>query len=265
MYNGIGLTTPRGSGTNGYVVRNMSFVRPPPMDRRQHSALNDIKGPPPPPKQPNKEILLHDRKRKVEVELMELRIKLEDEGVDPAEIENTVADMRQKLFSKIDKVQPRDAKDLREHETHQLTAAKEEENKKMMRALGIDNEKYVEGAAFDRELQEKLKEERMAKRAAEREAMLQAQQDREKEREKERRERARAREKRHKEEKRREEPQTGKAGKIGKIATIDVADVDTARQVAARVAVEVAAQVAAQVVVQVVAQVAVEVAAPAVA
>ena len=27
MYNGIGLPTPRGSGTNGYVQRNLSLVR----------------------------------------------------------------------------------------------------------------------------------------------------------------------------------------------------------------------------------------------
>ena len=27
MYNGIGLATQRGSGTNGYVTRNLSFVR----------------------------------------------------------------------------------------------------------------------------------------------------------------------------------------------------------------------------------------------
>nr|6QDV_R Chain R, Serine/arginine repetitive matrix protein 2 [Homo sapiens] len=26
MYNGIGLPTPRGSGTNGYVQRNLSLV-----------------------------------------------------------------------------------------------------------------------------------------------------------------------------------------------------------------------------------------------
>ena len=28
MYNGIGLTTPRGSGTSGYVQKNLSFVKP---------------------------------------------------------------------------------------------------------------------------------------------------------------------------------------------------------------------------------------------
>lgn len=27
MYNGIGLQTPRGSGTSGYVQRNLSFVK----------------------------------------------------------------------------------------------------------------------------------------------------------------------------------------------------------------------------------------------
>jgi len=28
MYNGIGLQTPRGSGTSGYVQRNMAYIKP---------------------------------------------------------------------------------------------------------------------------------------------------------------------------------------------------------------------------------------------
>jgi hypothetical protein len=28
MYNGIGLTTPRGSGTSGFVSKNLAFVKP---------------------------------------------------------------------------------------------------------------------------------------------------------------------------------------------------------------------------------------------
>lgn len=28
MYNGVGLTTVRGTATNGYVQRNMAFMRP---------------------------------------------------------------------------------------------------------------------------------------------------------------------------------------------------------------------------------------------
>lgn len=65
-------------GTNGYVVRNLSFVRPPPTDRDRHNT-NDFKQGPN-IKKANLAILEHDRKRKVEVKCMELTIKLEDEG-----------------------------------------------------------------------------------------------------------------------------------------------------------------------------------------
>ncbi|MEQ2171813.1 hypothetical protein GOODEAATRI_014462 [Goodea atripinnis] len=70
MYNGIGLTTPRGSGTNGYVQRNLSSLRVKrPRDERGgerdekdrerlESQLN---------RQPNADILEHQRKRQLEV------------------------------------------------------------------------------------------------------------------------------------------------------------------------------------------------------
>ncbi|KAI9026607.1 hypothetical protein CLU79DRAFT_742559 [Phycomyces nitens] len=137
MYNGIGLSTPRGSGTNGYVVRNLSFVRPPPTDRNDRSSSHDFKAPLPEIRQPNQEILLHDRKRKVEVQCMELQIELEDEGLSEDVIEEKVQELRTRLNKNIDKILPRNAKDLMEHETHQRTAAKEIENKKMMKALNI--------------------------------------------------------------------------------------------------------------------------------
>lgn len=50
------------------------------MERLPDTTAQDSKGPTPSLKQPNKEILLHDRKRKVEIKCMELRIQLEDEG-----------------------------------------------------------------------------------------------------------------------------------------------------------------------------------------
>lgn len=80
MYNGIGLDTARGSGTNGYVQRNLSFVRSakPKIEyktedeiRRFESEYN---------KQPNQEILEHHRKRKIEVQCLELEEQLEKEG-----------------------------------------------------------------------------------------------------------------------------------------------------------------------------------------
>ena len=82
MSSNVGLTTPRGSGTSGYVQRNLSTLRsaahrtpyPDPSDPsfrgdREHRQ-----------RQPDKEILEHDRKREVEVKVFELRDRLEDEG-----------------------------------------------------------------------------------------------------------------------------------------------------------------------------------------
>lgn len=77
MSDNVGLPTPRGSGTSGYVQRNLAHMKP-----RDYAA--------PYPKdtdtlrhrqrQPDKEILEHDRKREVEVKVFELRDQLEDDG-----------------------------------------------------------------------------------------------------------------------------------------------------------------------------------------
>lgn len=96
MYNGIGLTTPRGrsvldyfvpshhffmcyvcSGTNGYVVRNLSTLRSQ-QSAQDRAGAWDVA--PPKHREPDAEILEHDRKRKVEVQCFELQLKLEDEG-----------------------------------------------------------------------------------------------------------------------------------------------------------------------------------------
>lgn len=85
MYNGIGLTTPRGSGTNGYVQRNLSSLRVKrPRDERGgerdekdrerlESQLN---------RQPNADILEHQRKRQLEVKCAELQDMMEEQGWD---------------------------------------------------------------------------------------------------------------------------------------------------------------------------------------
>lgn len=76
MYNGIGLTTPRGSGTNGHVQRNWAIVRKT-KDKVEYRAddKHDQLS-----KQPNKEILDHARKRKIEVKCAELADVLEQQG-----------------------------------------------------------------------------------------------------------------------------------------------------------------------------------------
>lgn len=77
MYNGIGLQTPRGSGTNGHVQRNWAVIRKTKEkdSYKAHEEKVDSAS-----KQPNKEILDHDRKRKIEIKCTELSDILEEKG-----------------------------------------------------------------------------------------------------------------------------------------------------------------------------------------
>lgn len=76
MSSNVGLSTPRGSGTSGYVQRNLSHLRP-----RDHFAPypKDLDGIKHRQRQPDQEILEHDRQRAIEVKVFELRDKLEEE------------------------------------------------------------------------------------------------------------------------------------------------------------------------------------------
>lgn len=81
MYNGIGLPTPRGSGTNGHVQRNWALVKPRDKEKTYKSeselaALDTANSRP-----PNKEILDHERKRKIELKCAEFQDILEEQGL----------------------------------------------------------------------------------------------------------------------------------------------------------------------------------------
>lgn len=80
MYNGIGLVTPRGSGTNGHVQRNWALVRKT-KDRVNYKTEEEIAQlDSASNRQPNKDILDHERKRKIEVKCAELEDVLEQQG-----------------------------------------------------------------------------------------------------------------------------------------------------------------------------------------
>jgi len=83
MYNGIGLTTPRGSGTSGYVVRNLSTLRS--HDKNDRPSTWDAALPK--HREPDQDILEHEKKRRVEIKCLELQLELEDKGVDEADVE----------------------------------------------------------------------------------------------------------------------------------------------------------------------------------
>ncbi len=175
MYNGIGLKTARGTGTNGYVQRNLSNFKPRdnPFDKRKAggssgSFNSDVRH-----TQPDAAILEHERKRRVEVKCMELRVQLEDDDVEEDEIELQVSALREKLVAQLEQEKERDAaassysrqeaSKLRPGDTHKLLQAKQHEDRRFASAVGVDSG-YREGDAFDRELQERKKQERIEER-----------------------------------------------------------------------------------------------------
>ena len=102
MYNGIGLTSVRGSGTNGYVQRNMAHVSREQTARRKSMDIpldrDQVKA----PKGANLEILEHNRKREIEVKVMKLRLSLEEKGhLKDDEVEAKCDAFRQELLSKL--------------------------------------------------------------------------------------------------------------------------------------------------------------------
>ncbi|KAH9874873.1 RNA-splicing factor [Plenodomus biglobosus] len=163
MTDNVGLTTPRGSGTSGYVQKNRSLIRPrdkiAPYPKDWDSAKHR-------PRQPDAEILEHEAKRQVEVKVFELRDKLEEEGVDEDEIDDQCEALRQKLNQerKDGKDLGPNAKRLKSHQVHDLAKAKAEESERLRKALGISAD-YEEGSHWRK--QEERMRDSLAKRGAE--------------------------------------------------------------------------------------------------
>lgn len=80
MYNGIGLSTPRGSGTNGYVQKNLSFITNTKQKETYKTDFDVKRADASFFKEPNREIAEHERKRKIEVKCFELEQEMEDQG-----------------------------------------------------------------------------------------------------------------------------------------------------------------------------------------
>uniref|UniRef100_A0AAV1T7L3 CWF21 domain-containing protein n=1 Tax=Peronospora matthiolae TaxID=2874970 RepID=A0AAV1T7L3_9STRA len=166
MYNGIGLRTVRGSGTNGYVQRNLSHVNA--SRTRQTLVLNKGGGtlgefgahgggksrPP-----PNADILLHEKKHRVELQLLELSLEMEERKCDPEDIQNKVKRERERLLARLNG-EDRDrgaAEDVQS--SHARQKRKEEENERIKKAFGIASD-YVAGESFDSERMEMRRQER---------------------------------------------------------------------------------------------------------
>ncbi|KAG2598958.1 pre-mRNA-splicing factor cwc-21-like [Panicum virgatum] len=147
MYNGIGLQTPRGSGTSGHVQASKFLAKPRPSSSavggggtpdlpRTGSGLEGMR-------KPNKDILEHDRKRQVELRLLVLRDALEEQGYTEAEIEVRVEEERKAAETEAAAEEGRPAaqgKGFRDTHGHHAAARKENQLQTMRGALGLDPE-----------------------------------------------------------------------------------------------------------------------------
>jgi hypothetical protein len=174
MSSNVGLTTPRGSGTSGYVQRNLSALKP-----RATGAGQPYPSPhdgAPRARKPDQEILAHDRARLIEVAVLELRDKLEDEGkLDDEEIEEACEKKRGELEAQA----KRGAKGgkggvgaggrLKSYQVHELAEAKERESERLRRALGlkVGDVKDVEGGEHPMARQERRRREKEGGEAVE--------------------------------------------------------------------------------------------------
>lgn len=188
MSSNVGLSTPRGSGTSGYVQRNCAFMKPrnagygapyPPVSGpNANDASRSFKQ-----RQPDKQILEHDRRRAVEVKVMEERERLEEEnerveedgkgkGLSEEEIEERCEALRARLLKEMEEEEkkgdaagpdgerdegrerrgwrrgprdrdrerdlpPRERRQFKSYQVHELAEAKIEETERLRKALGI--------------------------------------------------------------------------------------------------------------------------------
>ncbi|KAI9342790.1 hypothetical protein DFJ73DRAFT_527550 [Zopfochytrium polystomum] len=168
MYNGIGLQTARGSGTNGYVQANKAALRTN-IQRIEYKNQQTAKdaGMGYVHKVANPDIILHERKKAVEIKCLKLRDELENEGLPESVIDDRVQELREALTSKLESGGAADLSDLagtRLNDTHVMAEAKRIENERVAAAFRISTKDYVEGASFNQELQEQKRRDRLMER-----------------------------------------------------------------------------------------------------
>ncbi|OJJ69139.1 hypothetical protein ASPBRDRAFT_183684 [Aspergillus brasiliensis CBS 101740] len=144
MSSNVGLSTPRGSGTSGYVQRNFAFMKPrnagygapyPPVSgSNSSSSFSDPASKPFKQRQPDKQILEHDRRRAIEVKVMEERERLEEEN---ERIEEEMKDKKKGGKGGDEK----ERRQFKSYQVHELAEAKIEESERLRKALGIKEEK----------------------------------------------------------------------------------------------------------------------------
>ena len=152
MFGGVGLPSAKGTGTNGYVERNFGYL---PKDYKPGSYgefIRQMKANPAPMKRKiNDEIILHEEKHKIEVELYDLKKKYENEKkYTEDEIKDKINSERKRLYHLLER---READFMDKNETHQKGKLKDAQMKIIRDALKIKKE-YNLGEGFEFTLQQ---------------------------------------------------------------------------------------------------------------
>ncbi|CAA6671221.1 unnamed protein product [Spirodela intermedia] len=155
MYNGIGLQTPRGSGTNGYIQTNKFFVRPRPGGTAVASGIprpgregpeDGIGGG---IKKANKDIIDHDRKRRIQLRLLVLEETLVDQGYTASEIAERLAEAKETYEAEASAAatggrDSTDGKRFSDTQTHQVALRKEKQSELFRTALKLTRDQQPE-------------------------------------------------------------------------------------------------------------------------
>ena len=161
MFGNVGIPSAKGTGTNGYVERALGYL---PKDYKPGSygeIIRQMKANPAPIKRKiNDDIILHEEKHKIEVQLYDLKEKYENENkYTPEEIIEKINSERKKLYKLLER---READFMDKNETHQKGKLKDAQMKIIRDALKIKKE-YNLGEGFEFTLQtdenKKLKKE----------------------------------------------------------------------------------------------------------
>ncbi|PIO55414.1 Cwf21 protein [Teladorsagia circumcincta] len=148
MYNGIGLQTARGSGTNGYVQANLSSLLLSKKRVEYNSEADIRRAEAQINKGPNEEILQHQRKRIIEMKCAEFEMLMEEKGFDDDEIQKKVSDYRKLLLSQLESGELNLDAELGTRDSHARAKAAAKNRDKMRDALGLSKD-FVPGKSME--------------------------------------------------------------------------------------------------------------------
>merc|ERR1711871_731715 len=142
----------------------MSFVRKDRVRANEEFRMEEYK--PPAPKKANPEILEHERKRAIELKILQFREAMEERNYSEEEIEKKVAEIRKQLTAA---AAPAGAAAQGKLSSHEVAKRQEQKNAAFAGALGVSQDQRP-GDAFNEEIIEQKREERKAQQQKEWEA-----------------------------------------------------------------------------------------------